>query len=52
MEFIEGLPSSHQKNIVVVVINRLTKYGYFIPIRHTFIERDLQATWDACHYSR
>ena len=33
MEFIEGLPTSHGKDKIFFVIDRLTKYAYFISIK-------------------
>jgi hypothetical protein len=36
LDFIEGLPSSHDKDSFLVVVDRLNKYAYFNVLSHPF----------------
>ena len=36
MDFITGLPKSEGKSVIMVVVDRLTKYAHFCALSHTF----------------
>ena len=34
MDFVEGLPKSEGKDVIMVIVNRLTKFGHFLNLSH------------------
>ena len=45
MDFITGLPKSEGKNVIMVVVDRITKYAHFCALSHPFKARTIATTF-------
>jgi hypothetical protein len=36
MDFIKGLPKSQGYSVILVVVDRLTKFAHFVPVKHPY----------------
>ena len=45
MDFMTGLPKSKGKSVIMVVVDRLTKYAHFCALSHPFKEITVATTF-------
>ncbi|KAH9330517.1 hypothetical protein KI387_002625, partial [Taxus chinensis] len=45
MDFITGLPKSEGKNVIMVMVDRLTKYAHFCALAHPFAASTVASTF-------
>ncbi|GAU45214.1 hypothetical protein TSUD_244190 [Trifolium subterraneum] len=41
MDFISGLPKVQRVDTIMVVVDRLTKYAHFLPVKHPYTAKDI-----------
>lgn len=41
MDFIGGLPKSNGKDVILVIVDRFTKYSQFLPLSHPYTVQDI-----------
>lgn len=58
MDFVKGLPPSKRKSSILVVVDKLTKYGHFMALAHPYTAASnaivhglsIQVAWGTHHY--
>jgi hypothetical protein len=45
MDFITGLPKSEGKSVIMVIVDRLTKYAHFCALSHPFKASTIATTF-------
>ena len=52
MDFIIGLPKSEGKSVIMVVVDKLTKYAHFCALSHPFKANTVSITWKLEDYCK
>ena len=45
MDFVEGLPKLEGKDVVMVIVDRFTKFGHILSLSHPFTTREVARTF-------
>lgn len=41
MDFVEGLPRSQHADCILVIVDKFSKYGHFLPLSHPYTARSV-----------
>jgi hypothetical protein len=41
MDFIDGLPKAQGYSVIMVVVDRLTKFAHFVPVKHPYTAQSI-----------
>jgi hypothetical protein len=45
MDFIEGLPKSNKWDVIMVVVDKFSKYAHFLPLSHPYTALQVDQTY-------
>lgn len=52
MDFVEGFPKIHGKSMILIVVDRFSKYAHFLALSHSYIESLVACMFfdNMCHF--
>jgi len=45
LDFIEGLPKSYKRDVILVVVDKFSKYAHFLPLSHPYTALQVAQTY-------